>query len=439
MCLKKIIAILILFFHGSSFLFPQAQFVNSVYSQDFGTANIATWTNNSTFLGWYLDNNNFQGTINITAAAPSNNGGQYMYTCSGGTDMKLGTRPSNGSESGSGPCANLATSTCGHGIGLRLVNTFGNTIVALTVQYDWYQFSLAENGGNANGMFFSYKQGATVTSVTGTGWTNVASLDFLAPQSSAVGGGNQLNGYPCTQTGTKVDCFLVTVPHGEEVMLRWWDPNNSNNDPHLGIDNVIVTAYADNICNVVLFNNDYKFKAIKNNSSYHFNWKNLPQQNIMKYFIEHSSDGKIFRPIDSLFFSPDSNEELYIDRLVEKKFDEKVSLFRLKAVNEFQEISYSKMVVVNNYSINETVKDAFYFYKYAQMENGAVYFKLNTPRQINVSILDLSGMSVFSQTNNLLKEGEYQMTIPKLNKGVYILAVSGLADKTQYKKIIISE
>ncbi|MBL7916834.1 MAG: T9SS type A sorting domain-containing protein, partial [Bacteroidia bacterium] len=216
-------------------------------------------------------------------------------------------------------------------------------------------------------------------------------------------------------------------------------PNNTNNDPHLGIDNVIVTAYADNVCNVILFNNDYKFKAIKNNSNYYFNWINPSQHNIRKYVIEHSADGKLFTPIDSIIFQSDSNEQLYMDRIVQKNFNEKISLFRLKAINDLQQIFYSKNVAINNYSINETINDSFYFYKYSEKENGTVYLKLNSPQQICLSIMDLSGITLFSETNNLLQKGNHQIVIPKLNTGVYILAVSGLADKTLYKKIIISE
>lgn len=440
MCFKKITITLILLLHCSYFVFPQAQFVNSVYSQDFGTTNVATWTDNSTFLGWYFDNNNYQGTINITATSPSNNGGQYMYTCSGGSDMKIGTRPSNGSSSGgTTPCANLAASNCGHGLGLRLVNTFGNTIIALTVQYDWYQFSLAQNGGNANGMFFSYKQGTTVTSITGTGWTNVATLDFLVPQSSTVAGSSQINGYPCTETGTKIDCFLVTVPHGEEVMLRWWDPNNSNNDPHLGIDNVIVTAYADNVCNVILFNSEYKFKGIKSKGNYQFNWNTVPQQKINKYVIEHSSDGKLFLPIDSVVLIEDNVEEKLVSRNVEKYFNERISLFRLKASNELQKVYYSKTIAIDNQILNEPAENVFYFYKNPEKENGCVYLKLKDAKQIDISIINMSGITAYSQNNTCLKEGEHQISIPKLNRGVYLLAISGLSDKIQYKKIIIGE
>jgi hypothetical protein len=229
-------------------LWAQATFSSGVYTQNFGTApgpGFGAWTNNSTYVGWYLDNPaHFQGTINITAAAPSNNGGQYMYTCNAASNLLLGTRPSNGS--GGPPCTDA---TCGHKLGLRLQNNTGTTINSIRVQFDWYQLSLAENNGVTNNMFFHYQTGTTVTSVTSGTWTAVASLNFTAPNDHpGPGTSNQVEGYPWTVTGNKSHCIAVSIPEGNEIMLRWSDPNNSYNDPHLAIDNITVTAYSDAAC-----------------------------------------------------------------------------------------------------------------------------------------------------------------------------------------------
>lgn len=211
--------------------------IGNTYTETFGTGLISSWTNNSTFPGWYLSSDgtfNFVATTNITTAAPPNTGGFYTYKCNGVNDLKLGSRPSNGSGG-----------TAGTGLsymGMRLKNTTGTTITSLAVSFEAFQLSKAENDCNPNLLTFSYRVATSVTSLTTGTWINVPALDYTAPNNDCSGGTSaQLVGYPCTVSSNLSNCISVSIPPNSEIVLRWGDINNQANDPHLAIDNIAVT------------------------------------------------------------------------------------------------------------------------------------------------------------------------------------------------------
>ena len=408
----------------------QATFnAGGVYTQNFGTVAVGAgaWTNNTTFTGWYLDTPaNFQGTINITAASPSNTGGQYMYTCSGGTDLKLGTRPSNGS--GGGPCADAFASACGHGIGLRLVNNSGATINSLVVSFDWFQLSLAQNGSQSNTIFFGYQTGATVTSVTAGAWTSVSALDFSAPQSSAVCCSNQINGYPCTQTGNLSGCFVVTIPNNQEIMLRWWDPNNSNNDPHLAIDNVSVTAYSDVSCLIVLPLELTEFAGEPLSDKINLYWKTASEKDLDNFELQKSLDGINFfsvcdkQPSNNNYgaeyfctdFSPSQNQNYY----------------RLKISEKSGEINYSELIGVSMNPNNNSTH--IYF------DSDKLYVQL-PGKNIDGTILkfcDIAGKCFFEKEIHAQNES-FDVDGLNLSRGIYFATVVKNKTPIVTKKIVI--
>ncbi len=266
-------------------LFAQANLA-TVYTQDFGSTDIAAWTDNSTITGWYgAASGTFSfGHQDVTAAAPSNTGRMYSYECNGDNNQKLGSRSSG------------TTATLHYGV--RLANTSGSAISFLLVEFDWYQFSLAENGSTANTITFSYQQAATVTSLTGGVWTSVAALDFTAPQSSAVAGSSQIQGYPCTETGFNSACITVNIPAGEEIMLRWTDINDANNDHHLGIDNLFVGIATDNSCSFILESGLLNLSAVSVGNDALITWSALTVQNGDSFLIDRSPDGVHFSSVD---------------------------------------------------------------------------------------------------------------------------------------------
>jgi len=226
------------------------------YNQDFGTVDVTSWTDNTTYLGWY-QSSTFQLHANITAAAPSNNGGFYTYECNSNNNQKIGARPSNG------------TGTISYGV--RFKNTTSSTITTLRLAYDWYQLSLAGNGNAVNTNIVSYIVSNTaITSLTAGTWTDISS--FTAPRdTSSTSSGAQHYGFPCTVTGNKEQCFFTIINPGDEIMIRWRDVNNTNNDPHLGIDNVNL-YFGDVICGALPIKLIY-FDAIKKDDYNRVEWE----------------------------------------------------------------------------------------------------------------------------------------------------------------------
>jgi hypothetical protein len=391
---------------------------NNPYTQDFGTASVSAWTNNSTFLGWYAESwkvgvagtDTFGGTLNITADAPANSGRWYVYQCSGVADMKLGTRPSNNSG---GPDASGMDGRNGIGLGLHLQNNFTKPISSLQVTFTWYQLSLAENGNNTNTNFFSYKTSATPISELHTGtWTNVAALNYTAPQNSATAGSAQLNGYPGTQSGGNTGCFdaSISIPIGSYIMLRWWDPNNGSNDPHMAIDNVSVTAYEFASCSVVLPITLLSFtgKSLTNTTNL-LEWTTSTEINNDYFTLERSSDAQSFSAIGIVNGAGNSNISLnynFIDDAPLKG----INYYRLKQTDFDGVFSYSNSIALTNnntdYSIWNSVNT---LYVKGAKEN----------QSSNLKIYNLIGELIFEN------EFEENTTVETLNfsKGIYLVKV----------------
>jgi hypothetical protein len=271
-------------------VFSQVSITTANYSQNFGTASIPAWTDNSTIPGWYLAAGgtfNYGGTQNITAAAPTNTGGFYTYQCNSDGNIKLGSRPSNtsGGTAGSGQSH----------IGLRLRNNTGSTIESITVTYTGYQLSLAQNGaGNTNSFTFSYQSAATVSSLTAGSWTSVAALNYNSPNDAAAGS-NQVSGYPCTVSQTLSSCIAVSITDGNEIMLRWTDINNTNNDHHLAIDNISVLFHFDNACFLTLPVQWLAVDAREKDDFAFVEWETGSELNTSYFLVEGSDNGEDFR------------------------------------------------------------------------------------------------------------------------------------------------
>lgn len=397
--------------------------LQGTYLQNFGTASIGAFVSNSTYEGWYSNNDaRFQGTVNITTAAPTNNGGFYVYSCNGANDMKLGTRPS------------ISTGTVN--IGLRLRNGFSQTIRSLRVTFDWYQFSLAENQNNINTINFEYKTGTSVTSVTGAGWTAVSSLNFTAPQSSPLGSMNQLNGYPCTQTGSKSACFDITLAScSDEIMLRWTDINNAANDPHLAIDNVQIEAFSSTGCTGALSTpgvcatpvNFIDVTAINTSAGDEIRWIVNEELAYSVYEIENSLDAVTFEQIHHFettkqsktfntysFVNPSANSGEY---------------YRIKQIDPDGSHVFSKIVKISNNKL-PTIN---------LMPNPArdMLYLTGLPTDVTqkVSIIDIYGKEVLSwqlQATNAIID----LPISTLPPNLYFVSITDGASSTHFLRFI---
>ena len=198
--------------------------LSSPYSQDFntlatsGTTN--TWTDDSTISGWYSTR-----TVYIANAGTTNNGALYSFGTGTATERALGS------------VASGSTGTVRYGA--RFTNDTGNTITSITVSYTGEQW---RNGGNTSQhkLSFDYQVGGTVTSLTTGTWTPVTSLDFTGP--IAVSTAAALDGNAAANRVAISAPFAVSIAAGQEIMLRWNDPDDTGSDHGLAVDDLTVTA-----------------------------------------------------------------------------------------------------------------------------------------------------------------------------------------------------
>lgn len=206
------------------------------YTQDFNSLTGTTWTNNTTPLtGWYARTT---ATASITGYA-ANTGttttaGLYSFAITGTnplSDKALGYAPSN-----------AYTGAAGSGAGYmawRLKNNTGSTITAITITYSGEQWR-KDNTLNQS-ITVEYQTGATVTDPVAGTWTGISGLTFTSPVITA--GTAALDGNASANRVANISATItVTIPAGEEIMIRWTDLNDSGNDHFLAIDDVVVNA-----------------------------------------------------------------------------------------------------------------------------------------------------------------------------------------------------
>ncbi len=267
----------------------QVSITTGSYTQNFGTVDITTWTNNATYPGWYQSHGALTGHLNITNAAPGNTGGFYTYECNGNNDQKIGSRAS-------GSATNIR-------FGVVLRNQTAAPIQSLRVGYTGYQLSLAQNGGEVNTLAFDYVTSATLPGITSTSTASVPALRFTQIESSPVAGANQINGYPCTRSAQLSACITLATPLavGAYILLRWTDVDNSNNDHHLAIDDVQVDFdLTGTLCSVLLPVELLTFDATTNGNLVLLHWSTGSELNNDHFRVERSGDDLRFEPIGAV-------------------------------------------------------------------------------------------------------------------------------------------
>ena len=402
----------------------QVLITTTSYTQNFGATDISSWTNNSTILGWYISTSSFAHANITTSPVPPNTGSFYSYECNGDDNQKLGTRPSNTVPGAVGTFLRF---------GVRLKNNTGQPIQSVRVTFDAYQFSLAGNGSVLNTLIFDYLvSSGTITSLTDAGYTAVAGLSFSAPQSTtSTSSGAQLAGYPCNQTQLMTACIPIFIPDNSEIMLRWADENNTNNDPHLGIDNLRVDfgiTAAD--CSVILPIQLIDFYAIKKDSHNEVNWKVANEVNIDSYLIEKSSDGVNFSllsitPFDETKVSNGIVKSYSIDD--ETPFAD-ITYYRLGTNGKDGSIEYHKIISVNEKS------DDWKSNHYQQEQNLVIEFKNSVPKHSSISLFDLSGKLLVEEE---VKNSQTKINVQNFAEGIYFVKITTPFKIENFKIIII--
>jgi hypothetical protein len=232
---------------------------SGTYSQDFdslaSTGASGTWADNTTLVGWYASKayTTSGGTYGPYAYASyrldtggNNSGNLFNYGVAGAnavTDRALGSIAS-GTIAGSTPPAGFGSTA----FGLRIQNNTGAIWTGdIGVSYRGEQW---RQGGNTSSQiieYFSYAKSSTPftgllsPNITDAAYTAVAGLNFTSPNpgtaTAAALDGNASGNYVAI-SGTLSG---ITLNAGDEIMLRWYDINDSGNDHGGGIDNLSVT------------------------------------------------------------------------------------------------------------------------------------------------------------------------------------------------------
>lgn len=394
---------------------------SGIYTQDFGNSDITSWTNNSTFTGWYSTPSSIIHQ-NITAVAPSNTGGFYSYECNGDNNQKIGSRPSNSVPGSVGTYIRY---------GVRFKNNSGQTITKIRITFTAYQFSLAENDNEVNTLEFHYRIASSITDLTSGTYTSVPSLWYEMPNNDTVGNSNQLLGYPCTVSSTFDQCINVTLNDGDEIMLRWSDKNDSNNDHHNGIDNVTIYFYPNSpenssSCVSPLPITLLKFNTQKDKDKTLIEWITSSETNNDYFNVEHSIDGETFSTINTIKGAGNSNQILNYQCYHINPING-INYYRLKQVDFDGSFSYSEIKAVN-FENNQDI--AFYY------NNQHIY--LHTKYDIHntgLQIFDLRGQLVFEEIINL-NQNLTSIKIPSLSNGIYIAKVKNEEFQNSIKFVV---
>jgi endonuclease G len=187
-----------------------------------------TWVDNSTIPGWYSTR-----TVYVGGTGSSNTGALYSFGIAGAnpvTDRALGS------------VASGTTTTIFQAA--RLTNNTGATITSLDISYVGEQW---RNGGNttAHALTFQY-QIANAGTVTGanspsSGWNTEPALTFTGPVATATIAA--LDGNLAQNRVARSATLTVTINPGQEIWLRWQDPDDGGADHGLAIDDFSVTPH----------------------------------------------------------------------------------------------------------------------------------------------------------------------------------------------------
>ncbi len=161
----------------------------------------------------------------------STNGGLYNYGSQNATDRALGTLASNSDNDMS--------------LYLVLKNDSDAALSKITVSYTGEQWRRSANKDEAGVLHFSYavldSEPASYEDVYDVATTDVASLDFNAPQGKATGSqSDELDGNLEANRVSISASFNVAVPVDSYIMLKWLDPREIGANSSLGIDDLTV-------------------------------------------------------------------------------------------------------------------------------------------------------------------------------------------------------
>jgi hypothetical protein len=161
----------------------------------------------------------------VAGTGSSNAGNTYSFGAVGSTDRALGGLRS----------ANLIPT-----FGIQFTNLLGRTITALNISFIGEQYRLG-TAGRADRLVFEYS--TTATSLLGTGYIPLTSLDFVAPTTTGTVGALDGN-LAANQRAVSSTIAGLELLQGRSIFLRFIDFDATGADDGLSIDNFRAEAIA---------------------------------------------------------------------------------------------------------------------------------------------------------------------------------------------------
>ena len=206
--------------------------LGTAYTQNFNTlssvAGTAAWTDDSTLPGWYSQYQTGNPVTYSVGSGTDTAGALYSFGSAASSERAFGSLASGGP----GTIFNA----------LRLLNNSGSIINGFSISFTGEQW---RDGNNTtpHSLAFEYRvaNAGTVTDANtpSTGWSVLTALDFVGPKATTTAGA--LDGNLAANRTAKSATLVAAVAAGQELWLRWLDPNDAGNDHGLAIDDLIVT------------------------------------------------------------------------------------------------------------------------------------------------------------------------------------------------------
>jgi hypothetical protein len=207
--------------HGASL-----PLTTDTYSEDFDTLALSG-TSSTTPTGWGFLESLANANATYTAGTGSSSGGDtYSFGAASTTERAFGEVTSSGLHST---------------IGVAIENQTGSTIESLLLSYTGEQWRLGAIG-RADRLDFQFSTDATALD-TGT-WTDLNSLDFVAPVNSGATGA--LDGNDSAHRTALSDTLSgLTLAQGDTIWFRWTPVDATGSDDGLAIDDFALRVISD--------------------------------------------------------------------------------------------------------------------------------------------------------------------------------------------------